>query len=333
MLSALADLLQELHSPVSLRARIIVALLGAVIFSSLALTVIAGLLVTGVLRPLKATESIDLSRFLGSAQTIDFTSSDGRTHTGWFFPGLRGAPVIVICHGYKSSRAEILTIATSLQQHRYNVFTFNLAGHGDSPVAYTTLGYRETEELLAALQMLSTRTDIDSNRIGIWGQSLGAYAALTVAPQMTSVRAIALDSTYPRPEFLLERELYRGPATQIPLLLSVARLEFDVVSSFFGDHPEAADSLDRLAGVPKMFILSSDKPILADATRRLFDQAPGPKEIEVRPRTSLNLLIEEERRVDETLLVRFFHGTCPWWPPLVPSRICMFLVGQSNGVG
>lgn len=310
LLGAIAPLFRELHYPTTRLAKIIAALLAALVFSSLSLLVVGGFLLSQVLMPMQPGESMRPAAFMGNVRPLEFPLS-GETHTGWFFPGLRQAPVVVICHGYKSSRVEILTLATSLQQNRYNVFAFNFAGHGESPRRLTTLGYRETQELLAALEMLSTRSDIDASRIGVWGYSLGGYAALTAAAQFPAVKAVAVDSVYPRPEALLRLELNRVGRGGIPWLSRVAGWEFRALSVFWDDQKEAAESLNALEGVPKLFIVGKDTPRLATLTQELYEQAPGEKEVEVRSRTHMASLVEEERRLYENLVVRFFLRQLP----------------------
>lgn len=311
LLVAVGRLLNELRYPTTRRGKVIAGTLAAFVFSFLSVAVVGGFFLHRVLSPLQAVETIDPISLLGNAQPLDFQTADGVTHSGWFFPGLRGAPVVVLCHGYKSTRAEILTLATSLQQHRYNVFAFNFAGHGESPVGYTTLGYRETKELLAALEMLSARTDIDTSRMGLWGYSLGAYAAVSAAVQFPAVKVLVVDSVYRQPDSLLQLELDARGAGTIPLLRPVAGWEFRLFSLLFTQQPEAGESLERLAGRPKLFIAGDDTPALAAMTQELHDQAPGPKELVVLPRTNMASLIEEERRNYENLVVTFYLRNLP----------------------
>ncbi len=222
---------------------------------------------------------------------------------------------MVLCHGYKSSRSEILTLANSLQQHRYNVYVFNFAGHGDSPVAYTTLGLQETGELRAALRMLTERTDFDRQRLGLWGNSLGAYAILRVAPEFPQVKAVALDSVYPSPTALLRRELSLLGANSLPLLPSVTVAEFNVFARGYGGSRDVGPDLARLSNTPKLFIAGDDTPNLAQMTQDLHARAPGPKQLVVLPRTSLSSLIEEERRNYENLVITFFLRNLPLVAP------------------
>lgn len=301
---ALGRLLDEVRYPSTPRAKIIVGSLAALGFSFLTLAVVAGFLLSRALLPLHAGETLDPTGFLGRVESVEFQTPDGLSHNGWFFPGLRGAPLVVICHGYRSSRSETLTLATSLQQHRYNVFAFNFAGHGNSPAGYTTLGYRESEELLAALKMLSDRTDIDPQRLGLWGHSLGAYSALSAAQQFPRVKAVALDSVYARPGALLGLEM-RG----VPLVGTLALVEFHLFTLLTASGP--APQIERTAGLPKLFIAGDDSPGLAALTRQLYDKAPGPKELVILPRTNMASLIEQERRNYENLVVSFFLRHLP----------------------
>src|SRR5208337_2025606 len=55
-------------------------------------------------------------------------------------------------------------------------------------------GYREADEVRAAIDTIARRSDVDPARFGLWGYNLGAYAALREAEKDPRVRAIVLDS-------------------------------------------------------------------------------------------------------------------------------------------
>ena len=109
-----------------------------------------GFLLYQVLHPSRARATIDLSVMMGHPVAFSFPLPNGADREGWFYPGLRGAPTIVVCHGYHSQRADVLTLVTALQDQQFNVFLFDFTAHGTSP-GVTTLGYRETAELQAAI--------------------------------------------------------------------------------------------------------------------------------------------------------------------------------------
>lgn len=310
MRATLSRLLSELRNPTTWRAKIVAVILAIAVFSFLTLGVVSGFFLLRALNP-QAGERFDPTVFLGNSETVEFQTPDGDTHAGWFFPGHRGAPVVVLCHGYKSSRTEILTLATSLQQHRYNVYTFNFAGHGENPVGYTTLGPREARELEAALVMLAGRPDVDTERIGLWGYSMGAYAAVRIAPAFPEVKAVVLDSVPASPEALLRLELERLGTDAVPLVTPTALAEFRLISWFFGGIGHLGPEFNRLVGVPKLFIVGNDAPGLAAMSQQLYAQAPGPKEMVVMPRTRMASMMARERRDYENVVVSFFFRNLP----------------------
>lgn len=309
--SFLAQLYDEARYQTTTRGKIIAVSFFIVLFYLLVLGVGAGLFLVIATHPAQTAETGNPTQLLGTADTLMFDTPDGASHSGWFLPGLRGAPIIVVCHGYKSNRSEALTIATTLQQHRYNVFIFNLAGHGDSPDGSTSLGYKESEEVVAAIAMLSRRTDVDTKRIGLWGYNMGAYAAVTAAARTPAVRVIVLDSLFDEPPSLLRMEVSRAVTGYVPLMTTVSVLEFRLWSLLQKRQPSADDSLQKLTGIPKLFITGDDRPDLAEQTRVLSDQAPPPQELVSLPRSNLVFLTDEERLTYDNLVVRFFQQHLP----------------------
>src|SRR5260370_22170373 len=141
------------------------ALLALVFFAVLATTGVAGFLVYGIVKPQRTKSEISMASFPGRREVLEFEVPGGLgKREGWFFPGLRGAPTIILCHGYESSRGELLTLESALQDHQYNVFIFDFAAHGAN-AGISTLGYREVDEVRAAVDLLAARTDLDPTRV------------------------------------------------------------------------------------------------------------------------------------------------------------------------
>src|SRR4249920_725717 len=140
----------ELRYPTKWYTKLFMALLALVFFAVLATMAIAGFLVYRIVKPQRTSSEINMASFPGRPETVTFEVAGLGTREGWFFPGLRGAPTIVLCHGYESSRGELLTLVSALQDHQYNVFVFDFAAHGSND-GLTTFGYREADEVRAAI--------------------------------------------------------------------------------------------------------------------------------------------------------------------------------------
>src|SRR2546429_8182242 len=190
------QILYELRYPNRLSTKMLMALSALVFFAVLATTAIAGFLVYRIVKPQRTSSEINMASFPGRPEVLNFEVPGGLgTREGWFFPGFRGAPTIILCHGYESSRGELLTLESALQDHQYNVFIFGFAAHGAN-AGISTIGYHEADEVRGAVDLLATRPDLDPTRMGLWGYNMGAYAALREAENDKRIRAILLDSVY-----------------------------------------------------------------------------------------------------------------------------------------
>ena len=281
-------------------------ILGALLFFAvLATGAIAGFLLFSIVRPQKSSSEINLDSFPGRPDAVAFTVPGVGSREGWFFPGLRGAPTIVLCHGYGSSRGELLTLISALQDHQYNAFVFDFAGHGKNS-GMTTFGYREAEELRVAIDTLAVRNDVDPARFGLWGYNLGAYAALREAEGDRRVRALVLDSVYDQPDEMVKIGVQHSGLAGFPFMVRAADLGFGGLNYKYRKDPPLSKNFIALTNVPKLFIESADDSNLADMTRQMFLKAPEPRDQEIIAHGNFVSLNDDEKRAYENRVVSFF---------------------------
>jgi pimeloyl-ACP methyl ester carboxylesterase len=299
------QILFELRYPTRWYTKLLMALLALAFFAVLATTAIAGFLVYRIVKPQRSSSEINMASFPGRPETIEFTVTNLGTREGWFFPGLRGAPTIVLCHGYESSRGELLTLVSALQDHQYNVFTFDFAAHGAN-AGISTLGYREADEVRAAIDVLAARNDIDPARFGVWGYNLGAYAVLREAEGDKRIRALVLDSVYDSPQQMVKVGVERNGLGGFPLMVRSAELSFEWLNYAHRDDPPLSRKLVTLAGVPMLFIQAVDDPELAATTRQMFMKTPEPREQAIIAHGNFVSLNDDDKRAYENRVVSFF---------------------------
>ena len=279
---------------------------------------ISGVLLYQILKPPRTTSNFDLSVMMGHPSEVDFTLDDGEKREGWFFPGLRGAPTVILCHGYLSQRSAILTLGASLQDQQFNVFLFDFTGHGANP-GVTTLGYREVGELRAALQTLANRDDVDPNRFGAWGDDIGAYSALVLASMDKRIAALAVDSAYDDPTDLVRLEVNQSGLAVFPLVTRFSEYGFRLLNYPYRQSLPVSARMSRLEGVPKLFIETDSRPMLSQETGRLYLLAPEPKD-QWRARLNYTDMNDEDRKEYENLIVSFFLKNLPLTAPAAPAK-------------
>jgi pimeloyl-ACP methyl ester carboxylesterase len=305
------QILYELRYPTRWYTKLLTALLALVFFVVLATTAIAGFLVYRIVKPQRTSAEINMASFPGRPEVLEFEVPGGLgKREGWFFPGLRGAPTIILCHGYESSRGELLTLEAALQDHQYNVFVFDFAAHGGNP-GISTLGYRESDEVRAAIDLLAVRPDLDATRFGLWGYNLGAYAALREAENDKRVRALVLDSVYDQPKEMVKVGVEHNGLGGFPFMVRAAEFSFEYLNYAHRDDPPLSRKLITLAAVPTLYIQALDDPELAESTRQMFLKAPEPREQAIIPHGNFVSLGDEEKRTYENRVVSFFLARLP----------------------
>jgi len=304
------SILFELRYPTRWYTKVFTAVVALAFFVGLATLAIAGFLVYRIVKPQRTSSEINMSTFPGRPDAVQFTVAGLGNREGWFFPGLRGAPTIILCHGYESSRSELLTLVSALQDHQYNVFVFDFAAHGANP-GMTTFGYKEAEELRAAINTLAARNDVDPTSFGLWGYNLGAYAAMREAETDKRVRVLVLDSVYDEPKQMVKVEVENTGLASFPFMVRSAELSFDWLNYQHKQDPPLSKRLSALAGVPKLFIEAADQPELADLTRDMFVKSPEPREQAVIPHGNFAGMGDEDKRAYENRVVTFFLTRLP----------------------
>ncbi len=313
------EFLDDLRDPRSTLGKIFFGLLFLLLLTLLAVLAISGLVLRGVLWPQRASAGVDPESLINKPDVVSFTAPGGKAYDGWLFPGLRTAPVIILCHGYGSQRSDLLTMISPLQAHQYNVFVFDFSGHGANPGS-TTLGPGEAATLLALIDELSRRTDLDGTRFGVWGADLGGYAALVAALSEPRIKAVAVDSVYDEPGQFLDLQVEKTGATSVPLVATFARLGYRLLNWSSRHEPALSSRVGSLNPTAKLFIQGRDAPVLAEHTLQLFLKAPEPRAQAVLPRTDYASLPKDEKQEYDNQVLNFFIVHLPTAAPPPPAK-------------
>ena len=134
----------------------------------------------------------------GLAEEVSFPSArDSVRISGWFFEAPDApAPTVILCHGIWTGRRECLPLALRFRAAGYNVLAFDFRAHGLSDGKFTSVGHHETNDVLGAVAYMKSRPDVDAQRIGVVGFSMGAAASIQAAARCRDIAALVADSAY-----------------------------------------------------------------------------------------------------------------------------------------
>lgn len=230
--------------------------------------------------------------------------SDGLKLVGWFIPSENGA-VIIMQHGYKSTRDELLNEAQMLHRHGYGALITSIRAHDYSEGEMITFGMYEVDDLEAWYQYLIARDDIDPDRIGMLGNSFGGMLAIQYTARNENIKAVVAHSAF--------SSLNDTVATSVEFFTDLPAFPFAPMIVFWAERETGldADEADAKLWIAEIsprpiFILQggADVVISPESGQRLFDAAGEPKEFWYDPALGhvdfdSEYPVEFERRVTE----------------------------------
>ena len=159
-----------------------------------ALYVLATLLVAGfVLFPISiayvvthvAPASVPAANLRTAYEDVQFTTGDGFLLKGWYVPSKNRAAVISF-PGRSGTRLQ----ARMLARHGYGVLLFDRRGEGESEGDWNVFGWQGERDLHAAVKFLQGRDDVDQERIGGIGRSVGGEMLIGAAAESDAFKAV-----------------------------------------------------------------------------------------------------------------------------------------------
>jgi uncharacterized protein len=214
---------------------------------------------------------------LGAAhQNVSFETSDGLTLEGWYVPSKNGAAVISF-PGRKGSQKP----ARMLARHGYGVLVFDRRGEGESEGEPNGFGWGGDRDIKAAIDFLQTRPDVDPDRIGGIGLSVGGELMLETAAETDELKAVVSEGAGARAFSDEMDEMDHNPRGTTDRLLTGAAMAVKVgamaVLTNQAPPPNLNDVVGRIAPRPVMLIAAPNSKNGEKLNRGYYAAAQEPK--------------------------------------------------------
>lgn len=208
-------------------------------------------------------------------EDVTLTARDGHAVRAFFIPGRAmtgSSAAIIIPPTTNDGRGTRLDLADMLARHGYAVLTFEsrrCAGMGP-----LSLGYKETDEVGAALAYLHTRDDVDPDRIGITGFSSAGATAIMAAARYPALRAVVAEGGYGDfAQNVIGTHGDSGTVFETIYKWSIAG-SYRVITGVSMDRLSPLDVIGGIAPRPILLIYGSRERSLAGAKQQLAAAGP-----------------------------------------------------------
>jgi fermentation-respiration switch protein FrsA (DUF1100 family) len=199
-----------------------------------------------------APSRVEIPPYLAfSVEEVAFKSEGDLTLTGWFRPPQNGATIILL-HGYGGNRTVMLWHAQKLVEAGYGVLLYDERASGESEGQRRSYGWEDPVDVGGALRYLSEHPEVDAQRIGIAGCSIGAQIALQAAARYPGLKAVWADGTSvvraaDQPAPYNWATVLAALSNHLIDVMYVARLQIDA-------PPPLVDIIDQVAPRPIMLV-------------------------------------------------------------------------------
>jgi len=213
---------------------------------------------------------------IAGLREVSFAAPGEPRVAAWYAPS-RNRAAIILVHGTGADRSSLLAETGILADAGFGVLALDLPGQGTSD-GRTLWGVPERHAISAAVDWLGAREEVDAQRIGGFGLSMGAYVLTQAAVLDKRIRAVTLAGC---PNDVVEQNWVTsdrwGLLSQVPtyLALRMSGMPLDMLPK---------DIIGAIS--PRAVFLVEgdlDQAVPPYMARQLFAAAGSPKELWIVP--------------------------------------------------
>ena len=207
-------------------------------------------------------------------ENVTLTTVDGVDLAAWYIPSTSSAAVVMM-HGAGSTRSDVLDQAAVLHRNGFGTLLVDARGHGDSDGTAMDFGWFGDLDINAGTAYLATRSDVDPERIGVVGFSMGGEEAIGAAAANPLIAAVVAEGATARTAddkaWLSDVYGWRGSLQE-----QVEKVQFAITDLLTDASPPVAlrDAVTAAADTPFLLVVAGTVADEQHAAQFIRDAAP-----------------------------------------------------------
>lgn len=239
-------------------------------------------------------------------ENVEFESESGAKIKGWFLRGEKGKGSVILMHGVRANRLDLIERIRFLQKAGFSVLAFDFQASGESVGKQITFGFLESRDAEASVKFIKEK--LPEEKIGVLGISMGG-ASFLLAKNMPQTDALILEMVYPTMQKAVENRLnlwfFHGADNFAPFLTG----QFPFRSGISIDDLRPIDKISNLKSPVLIIAGENDKHTTLEESKQLFNTANEPKELWIVPRAEHQDLSKAAPAEYEKRVLDFFQNT------------------------
>ncbi len=170
-------------------------------------------------------------------EEITIPTRNDKNLYGWWVPAENQnnekKPIIILIHGWSRNVDRVMSFIKKLHPAGYNLLAFDSRCHGKSDDDKFSSMVKFMEDIRAAIDLSEKLPNVDTNRIGVLGLSIGGAASIYAAAVDKRIKAVVTGGAFARPTKVMEIEFKKCKIPYYPFVWLIFKyMEFRIGAKF-----------------------------------------------------------------------------------------------------
>ena len=168
---------------------------------------------------------------------ISIPTKNNKKLYGWWVPAKNQnnekKPTIILVHGWSRNVDRVMSFIKQLHPAGYNLLAFDSRCHGKSDNDKFSSMVKFTEDIRSAIDYSVKLPNVDTNRIGLLGLSIGGAASIYAASLDKRIKSVVTGGAFAHPTKVMEIEFKKRKIPYYPFIWLIFKyMEFRIGAKF-----------------------------------------------------------------------------------------------------
>lgn len=170
-------------------------------------------------------------------QEIKIPTKNNKNLYGWWVPANNpnndNKPTIILIHGWSRNVDRTMSYLKKLHPAGYNLLAFDSRCHGKSDDDKFSSMVKFMEDIRAAIDFSEKMPNVDKNRVGVLGLSIGGAASVYAAALDNRIKSVVTGGAFAHPTKVMEIEFKKRKIPYFPFIWIIFKyMEFRIGAKF-----------------------------------------------------------------------------------------------------